>query len=224
MLELNKIYNTDCLEFMRSMPDSYVDLILTDPPYEISMGGSGTLKSGRVYYRGQLDKIANGFDTETVLNECERISKKMNLFCFCSNKQITKIMGWGEKKGYSTTLLVWYKPNAIPFINNTFKSDLKFCVYIRGKGTKIKGTSKLFTHNCGKSKYGHPTEKPLEIIEKLILTASNEGDLIFDPFMGSGTTAVACKELNRSFIGCEIESKYCEIAEKRLRKAVRSLF
>lgn len=222
MLELNKIYNTDCLEFMRSMPDSCVDLVVTDPPYEIHTKGGG-LGRRPVYENGALGKISQGFDTEATLEQIARICKKINIFIFCSTKQKPRIMNWGYERGCNIAELAWYKPNAAPFTNNTFKSDLENIIYIREKGVKIKGISKLFTHNCGKSKYGHPTEKPLEIIEKLILTASNEGDLIFDPFMGSGTTAAACKELNRNFIGCEIEAKYCEIAEKRLRKTIRGL-
>lgn len=222
MLELNKIYNTDCLEFMRSMPDSCVDLVVTDPPYEIHTKGGG-LGRRPVYENGALGKISQGFDAEATLEQVARICKKINIFIFCSTKQKPRIMNWGYERGCNIAELAWYKPNAAPFTNNTFKSDLENIIYIREKGVKIKGISRLFTHNCGKSKYGHPTEKPLEIIEKLILTASNEGDLIFDPFMGSGTTAVACKELNRNFIGCEIEAKYCEIAEKRLRKTIRGL-
>lgn len=222
MLELNKIYNTDCLEFMHSMPDSCVDLVVTDPPYEIHTKGGG-LGRRPVYENGALGKISQGFDAEATLEQIARICKKINIFIFCSTKQKPRIMNWGYERGCNIAELAWYKPNAAPFTNNTFKSDLENIIYIREKGVKIKGISKLFTHNCGKSKYGHPTEKPLEIIEKLILIASNEGDLIFDPFMGSGTTAVACKELNRNFIGCEIEAKYCEIAEKRLRKTIRGL-
>lgn len=222
MLELNKIYNTDCLEFMRSMPDSCVDLVVTDPPYEIHTKGGG-LGKRPVYENGALGKISQGFDAEATLEQIARICKKINIFIFCSTKQKPRIMNWGYERGCNIAELAWYKPNAAPFTNNTFKSDLENIIYIREKGVKIKGISRLFTHNCGKSKYGHPTEKPLEIIEKLILVASNEGDLIFDPFMGSGTTAAACKELNRNFIGCEIEAKYCEIAEKRLRKTIRGL-
>ena len=222
MLELNKIYNTDCLEFMRSMPDSCVDLVVTDPPYEIHTKGGG-LGRRPVYENGALGKISQGFDAEATLEQVARICKKINIFIFCSTKQKPRIMNWGYERDCNVAELAWYKPNAAPFTNNTFKSDLENIIYIREKGVKIKGISRLFTHNCGKSKYGHPTEKPLEIIEKLILTASNEGDLIFDPFMGSGTTAAACKELNRNFIGCEIEAKYCEIAEKRLRKTIRGL-
>ncbi|MBS6151884.1 MAG: site-specific DNA-methyltransferase [Campylobacter gracilis] len=222
MLELNKIYNTDCLEFMHSMPDSCVDLVVTDPPYEIHTKGGG-LGKRPIYENGALGKISQGFDAEAALEQIARICKKINIFIFCSTKQKPRIMNWGYERGCNIAELAWYKPNAAPFTNNTFKSDLENIIYIREKGVKIKGISRLFTHNCGKSKYGHPTEKPLEIIEKLILTASNEGDLVFDPFMGSGTTAAACKELNRNFIGCEIESKYCEIAEKRLRKTIRGL-
>ena len=222
MLELNKIYNTDCLEFMHSMPDSCVDLVVTDPPYEIHTKGGG-LGRRPVYENGALGKISQGFDAEATLEQIARICKKINIFIFCSTKQKPRIMNWGYERGCNIAELAWYKPNAAPFTNNTFKSDLENIIYIREKGVKIKGISRLFTHNCGKSKYGHPTEKPLEIIEKLILTASNEGDLIFDPFMGSGTTAAACKELNRNFIGCEIEAEYCEIAEKRVRKTIRGL-
>ena len=221
-MELNKIYNTDCLDFMCSMPDSCVDLVVTDPPYEIHTKGGG-LGKRPVYENGALGKISQGFDAEATLEQIARICKKINIFIFCSTKQKPRIMNWGYERGCNIAELAWYKPNAAPFTNNTFKSDLENIIYIREKGVKIKGISKLFTHNCGKSKYGHPTEKPLEIIEKLILTASNEGDLIFDPFMGGGTTAAACKELNRNFIGCEIEAKYCEIAEKRLRKTIRGL-
>ena len=222
MLELNKIYNTDCLEFMHSMPDSCVDLVVTDPPYEIATKGGG-LGKRPVYENGALGKISQGFDAEATLEQIARVCKKINIFIFCSTKQKPRIMNWGYERGCNIAELAWYKPNAAPFTNNTFKSDLENIIYIREKGVKIKGVSRLFTHNCGKNKDGHPTEKPLEIIEKLILVASSEGDLIFDPFMGSGTTAVACKELNRNFIGCEIESKYCEIAEKRLRKTIRGL-
>lgn len=222
MIELNKIYNADCLEFMRSMPANSVDLVVTDPPYEIATKGGG-LGKRPVYENGELDKISQGFDVETTLEQIARVCKKVNIFIFCSTKQKPRIMNWGYDRGCNVAELFWHKPNAAPFTNNTFKSDVEDIVYIREKGVKINGRSKLFTHNASKSKYGHPSEKPLEIIKKLVLTASSEGDLIFDPFMGSGTTAAACKELNRNFIGCEIEAKYCEIAEKRLRKTIRGL-
>ncbi|MGG7074347.1 site-specific DNA-methyltransferase [Campylobacter sp. 9BO] len=225
--ELNKIYNTDCLEFMAKMEDKSVDLVIADPPYEIATGGGG-VAIGRVQNKTSLNKISNGFNIEAVLNECERLCKRLNAFIFCSNKQISKLMSWGETRGYSAVCLVWHKPNAIPFTNGTYKSDLEYCIHIRAKGALCQGKgaikSKLFTRNCQKSQFGHPTEKPLELIQKFILIGSNENDVVFDPFMGSGTTAVACKELGRNFIGCEIEAKYCQIAEKRVANTQKGLF
>ena len=221
-MELNKIYNADCLEFMRSMPDNCVDLVVTDPPYEIYTKGGG-LGIRPIYQTGDLDKISKGFDIEATLNELERICKKVNIFTFCSSRQKPRIMNWGYDRGYNIAEMAWYKPNAAPFTNNTFKPDLEWVVYIREKGVKIKGTSRLSIHNCRKSEYGHPTEKPLEAIKQQILIGSKENDLVFDPFMGSGTAAVACKELNRNFIGCEIETRYCEIAEKRLKNTIKGL-
>ena len=221
-MEINKIYNTDCLDFMKNMPDACVDLVVTDPPYIINTKGGG-LGKRPVYEKGDLAKIADGFDVKTTLNELERICKKTNIFIFCSTKQKPEIMGWAYEKGYNVAELFWHKPNAAPFTNNTFKSDIENIIYIRAKGVKIKGRSKLFTQNAKKSEYGHPSEKPLSIIKSLILTSSSDGELVFDPFMGSGTTAVAAKELNRNFIGCEIEAKYCEVAQKRINKTARSL-
>lgn len=86
LIELNKIYNTDCLEFMRSMPDSCVDLVVTDPPYEISTKGGG-LGKRPVYENGALDKISQGFDVEATLEQIARVCKKVNIFIFCSTKQ-----------------------------------------------------------------------------------------------------------------------------------------
>ena len=222
MIELNKIYNTCCLEFMKSMPDNCVDLVVTDPPYEIRTKGGG-LGKRPVYQNGDLDRISKGFDIEITLNELKRICKKVNIFTFCSSRQKPRIMQWGYDNGYNVAELAWHKPNAAPFTNNTFKPDLEWIVYMREKGVKIKGASRLSICNCKKSEFGHPTEKPLEIIKRQILIGSKENDLVFDPFMGSGTTAAACKELNRNFIGCEIEPEYCEIAENRLKKTIRGL-
>ena len=230
LMELNKIYNADCLEFMRSMPDSCVDLVVTDPPYVLDSTTPGKTSIGNTqkYKTAEYKKICSGFDIEAIFGELKRISKKFNLFCFCSNAQLSKIMAWGEANGYYTTCLVWHKYNAAPFANGVWRQDAEFCVHIREKGATFQGDAKL---KCKitkipnqASKYGHPTEKPIELIKKYVLIGSSEGDTVFDPFMGSGTTAAACKELNRNFIGCEIESKYCEMAEKRLRETVKGLF
>ena len=220
--ELNKIYCMDCLEGFKQMKNNSVDLIVTDPPYILSSGGTGDsmFKDSIEKLRTGLDGMNKGFDIKKIFSECKRVTKKFNMFCFCSNKQISSIMKWGEDNNYITTLLVWWKYNIIPFCNGVSKGDIKYIVHIREKGATFQGNAKLKTKviklPMEQSSYGHPTIKPLDIIRKFIKIGSNEGDVVLDPFIGSGTTAVACKELGRDFIGFELEQRYVDIANKRL--------
>lgn len=121
--------------------------------------------------------------------------------------------------------MTWHKTNPIPTCNGTYLSDTEYCVLARESGTKIYGTyetkKKWWVSKCNvddKKLYSHPTIKPLEIIKNLIINSSKENDVVLDAFMGSGTTAVACKELNRHFIGFELNPEFYEIANNRLNK------
>ncbi|MDR0579768.1 MAG: site-specific DNA-methyltransferase [Campylobacteraceae bacterium] len=218
----NQIFNQDCYEFMTNIKDKSIDLIVTDPPYELKTSGGcgGMLKSRQKYESEAYKKLTNGFDVDKTLETFQRILKKFNLYIFCSNAQISKIMQWGESKGYSTTLLVWHKYNAIPFCNNTWKPDIEFIIHMKEAGAYCKGgstiKSKVTTLLLVQSEFNHPTEKPIKLIEKFIRIGSKEGDTVFDPFLGAGTTAVAAKSLNRNFTGCEIEKGYFDTAKKRL--------
>ena len=220
-MRINEIYRADCLEFMKRMPDNSVNLIIADPPYEIDIKGGG-LSTKTSIFNGKLDKISTGFDIDAVFEEFGRICKPLNLFCFCANRQIARVMGWAQANGYSATLLIWHKTNAVPFCKNVWRSDVEFCAHIRGKNSLCEGgyriKSKVFTHKICPSK-SHPTAKPLDLVKKYILVGSKPNDLVFDPFMGSGTTTVACKELGRNFIGCEIEQDYVNAAKERIELA-----
>lgn len=128
-------------------------------------------------------------------------------------------------KGCYIDVLTWHKINPIPTCNGTYLSDTEYCVLARESGTKIYGTyetkKKWWVSKCNvddKKLYSHPTIKPLEIIKNLIINSSKENDVVLDAFMGSGTTAVACKELNRHFIGFELNPEFYEIANSRLNK------
>ena len=218
---LGKIHQGDCLPFMRSLPDKCVDLILTDPPYEISDSrpGKSELMSLGKYNGGDLASISKGFDIKTI-KEMGRVCVIPNMFIFCSNNQVPKIMQEGQKHFNYTTLLVWHKTNSAPFSNGVWRQDLEYCVHIRDKGGYFEGGAKekqkCYTAPCNPSEYGHPTEKPIGIICKYLGVGSREGGIVFDPFMGSGTTAVACERLGRRWIGCELEPKYVDIANKRI--------
>lgn len=117
----------------------------------------------------------------------------------------------------------------MPACGNKYLTDTEFILFFREKGVKIGGEfSTKFTYYVtplnqkDKKKYGHPTIKPLSILNNLVINSSNEGDLILDPFMGSGSTGVACINANRNFIGIEIDEEYMEIAKNRIEEAVNN--
>jgi DNA modification methylase len=216
-----KIYHGNCLEIMPLLDK--VDLVVIDPPYELSDSGPG-----KSHCRMSLNKfdsesykeIVTGFNHQKTFGMIESICKPMHLFCFCSNKQISKFMLYGELKDYPTTLLIWNKTNSAPFANGVWRGDAEYCVHIRKRGAYFEGNAelkrKVIQHPIV-SDQAHPTEKPILIIKKYIEIGSSENMTILDPFLGSGTTLVACKELKRNGIGIEINEKYCEIAKKRLQ-------
>jgi DNA modification methylase len=226
-----ELHNGDCLEVMKNMPDKSVDCIITDPPYELEThGGKGQSKfaknRGISLLNKHIDFLSNGFDYDTVFNEFIRICKVPNFLIFCSNTQITTVMGWFEKKGLKSTLLVWHKTNACPLGNGKHISDVEFIVYVRGKGVTfnndvpLKYKSKVFTSSiCGGKERVHPTQKKVEHIQQYIELHTKENDTILDCFMGSGTTGVACKNTNRNFIGIELNENYFKIAQERLNNS-----
>ena len=216
---INKIHCCDCLLAMREMPDECVDLVLTDPPYlQDSHGRGGAFGNRMRKYHDGVDELGFGYDNNW-LEEIIRICKKLNIYIFCNKNQILQLLTFF--KNYKYDLLVYIKTNPCPTCNNKYLSDIEYIIYIRESGVKLLGNyhskKKWFLQQNGKSDFKHPTVKPLNIIKTLIKNSSNENNLVFDPFIGSGTTAVVCKQLNRKFIGCEISEEYCKIANERLK-------
>ena len=224
-MELNKIYNMDCLEGMKLIPDNTIDLVVTDPPYLIETSGAGIYKQADKQYVKELNDMKDGFSTQ-VLDELCRIMKKINIYFFCSQKQIIPLLDYFVKgKKCNWNLLTWHKTNPVPACGNKYLTDTEYILFFREKGVKIYGEFKTkFTYyitplnQSDKKKYGHPTIKPINIVTNLIVNSSLENGIVFDPFMGSGTTAVAAKECGRNFIGYELDSDYYEICNKRLEE------
>jgi site-specific DNA-methyltransferase (adenine-specific) len=222
----------DCLEVMKKIKDNSIDFILTDPPYELDNhgGGKNDFKDRKLVKDLHINFISNGFDYESVFNEFERVQKTMNAIIFCSNKQVSKIMKFWEDKKYSVTLLIWQKTNPTPLSNGKYISDIEFMIYVRGKkaiynNIGYKDQLKTFTYSSPSSKQRiHPTEKPQQILERLIKIHSNENSTVLDCFAGSFSTALACINLNRSFIGIEINKDYVIKAEQRIKENKYKLF
>ena len=140
-------------------------------------------------------------------------------------------MGYWENLGYSTTLLVWKKLNAIPFGNGKYVSDAEFIIYVREKGcvfnnVNIKEKSKFYEYSANniKLKREHPTEKPILLLERILKIHSKEQDIVLDPFAGSGTTGIACINTNRNYILIEKEKKYYDIINDRIAELNNKLF
>lgn len=233
-MELDRIYNEDCMEGMKRIPDGTIDLIVCDPPYLIGNKGGGfwSESTDGNHYNAhgtrkgmkRLGDIKDGIG-EDVLDEMCRVMKKVNLYVFCSQKQIQPYLDYFvRRKGCNWNLLSWHKTNPIPACGNKYLNDTEYILFFREKGVRLYGTYQTkrtfyttLRNQQENIRYGHPTVKPCHIIRNFIVNSSQVGGVILDPFIGSGTTAVAALRENRHFIGFEINSEYYERAVERLK-------
>jgi len=222
----------DAYEMINTIPDHSVDLVLTDPPYELTQeknrkmqGKYSPINSRMKKSYHELEWISTGIKKEFVEDLLFRVCKTPNAFFFCSKKQLSKYLEIAERHSVPYDILVWCKSNAIPSCNFTLKPDIEY-IFFYHKGRAITGSANNKTHyfvqpivQKEKTLYGHPTIKPLNIVKNLVIVGSSAGDTVLDPFMGSGTTGVACKELGRNFIGYEMIDKWYNVAKSRIETA-----
>lgn len=227
---LNKITCGDCYKLIKELPDKSVDLIITDPPYLIEntkAGGKSDLAKSIQVMNDELlnDELTQGIKQD-ILVEFMRVMKIPNLYIWCNHKQIPMYLDFFVNKNKcSFDILIWNKTNAMPLFNNKYLTDKEYCLYFRRGGychpKNYEAAKTIFVepiNNNDKKIFAHTTIKPLKIIKTLIENSSRENDIVLDCFMGSGTTAVACKESDRNFIGFEINEKWCKVANDRINK------
>lgn len=218
----------DCLDRMKEIPSDSVDLIITDPPYDIKntkAGGKSKLAKSMQVMNDQIRDagIVSGFNIK-ILDELVRINKNINMYIFCNKSQLPMYMDFFvTKMGCSFDLIKWVKTNAMPTYNNKYLSDTEYCFYARKKGycnpNNYSDASTLYNapiNQKDKKLYGHPTIKPVDLLEKLVRNSTKDGQTILDCFMGSGSTGVACRNTNRKFIGIEMDINYYCIATERV--------
>lgn len=217
----------DCLELMKTIPDNSIDLIVTDPPYRTISGGHNTPKWISGYGNSVLQKNDgkifkhNDINHNDWLSESYRVLKdNSHIYIMTNLLNLFELQRIAEKIGFKThNLLIWEKNTA-----NANRWYMKNCEYVlfmrKGKAKSINNASSKTVHKfnniVGNKK--HPTEKPIDLMELYVNNSSNENDTILDCFMGSGSTGVACKNLNRNFIGIELDETYFEIAKKRIEE------
>lgn len=229
-MQLDTIYNMDCMVGMKELPDNSIDLIITDPPYDFgSEGGAGSFGMKNRPNTHDLDNIRKGISNES-LEETLRVMKTPNIYIWCNKKQLRQYIDFYEDAGCYTDLLAWHKTNPIPRCSNQYLPDTEYLLFFR-KNSQLYGSyetkRKFYVSSLNtddRNRYGHPTIKPLGIIKNLILNSSRGGDVVLDPYIGSGTTAVAARELGRHYIGYEIDSDYFRIAQRRINEIEKKWF
>lgn len=221
---LNKITLGDSYELIKQIPDNSIDLIVTDPPYIYDETITGGWYKDRKVGKELVNlNIIDGIK-EDILEEFIRIMKNINIYIWCNKAQIMQYLDFFCKKHKcSFDIIIWKKTNPAPLCSNTYLPDKEYCLYFRKNGyckpTSYSKAQTVFTTKTNKNdkdKFWHPTIKPLDIIKIFIENSSKENEIIFDPFSGSGTTCVAAKELNRQYIGIEIDPEYHKISIDRL--------
>ena len=225
-IELNKIYNMDCLEFMKTVPDNFFDLVLTDIPYEECNVKNNGIWDKNTNMKDMYKADSNTFDLDLFLIEIERICKG-SFYVFCGIEQVSKIRNFFNKSKVTTRLVIWEKTNPMPINGQyVFLSGIETCVWARKSNATFNENCRntVFRYPIGIDTTDHPTTKPLKLFEEFIKISTNENDVVFDPCMGSGTTAIACKSLKRNYVGCELDKDYYEIINKRLQQVQGSLF
>ena len=216
-----KLYNDDCLNVLKDIEDNSIDLVVTDPPYEVITGGrNGGVKgkpSGILTENKQLMKSIPKADLW--LSECFRVMKDgTHIYIMTNTLNLTNYLNIINSVGFKLhNLLVWNKNNTTP--NRWYMKNCEYVIFARkGFAKSINNPSSQTVHNfdniIGNKK--HPTEKPVDLMKLYVGNSSQVGDTVLDPFMGVGSTGVACKELNRNFIGVELDKHYFDIATKRI--------
>lgn len=223
-----KLYKGDCIEQLKNVETGSVQLLLTDPPYNIARKNNFHTMGRAGIDFGDWDK---GFDLFSYIKEVPRIlHKDGSVVIFNDWKNIGDIARCCEENGLVIKdMLRWEKLNPMPRNKDRrYITDYEvavWCTNIKAKWT-FNPQSETYDRpkfigslTPGKEKTGHTTQKPVYLMEQLLKIHSNEGDTVLDMFMGSGTTGVACKNLNRNFIGIELDEAYFNIAKQRIENA-----
>ena len=234
------IYHGDCRDVLPFLVET-VDLVLTDPPYSVSKSGVGRLEMryGRTtdldFFDGDTDWTAM---TAIVVEAMEMtracLSGTGSVYVWCGHRQLGALTQNFEAVGWSTRFLVWSKECPVPVAPGSgWPSAAELCFYAYRPGRnwnyphKFPWRSNVIVADAYRfgqpGKVDHPTQKPLGVVIPLLMASCPIGGIVLDPFVGSGTTLRAAKDLNLRAIGIEIEERYCEIAVRRLQQEVLPL-
>lgn len=216
------IQNGDCLKYIKDIKSESVDLVVTDVPYKVISGGKPKHKGQPSGILSKNDgKIFENNDIKPseYMSELYRVLKEeTHCYIFINFINLQEMMVEAEKAGFKLhTLLVWKKNNKTP--SRWYMKNQEYILFMRkGKAKKVKdaGVGHILEFNNIIGNKTHPCEKPVELLKLLIDNSSEIGDVVLDPFMGTGSCGVASLELKRRFIGFELDNGYFKIAKQRM--------
>lgn len=241
MIELNKIYNEDCIETLKNMEDKSVDLVITSPPYNMNL----RIRNGKYTSRQIVKELSTKYEDfddnlpidvyyemhSNILRELLRVSTLVfyNIAVVTGSKRsLFKMIG--EFSENLKDIIIWDKGHGQPAMQKqvlnrrtelilVFDTDYPISRQFRKNGNFERGTLEdIWTIKPERKQFEnyHGAVFPEELVSKIVENFSKEGDIIYDPFIGTGTTAVVAKKMNRNYIGSEISKMYFDICEKRI--------
>lgn len=237
---VDKIFREDCLKFIKDIPDKSIDLVFTDPPYNLEWKQSIELHGRKALYGHKVETERwDNLDIKELykilFKEFDRIVKfNGSVIMFVRSEYITYAVDSAKENNFDNkATIIWHKTNPIPQIRKkNYLSSIETILWVARFGEdkcpftfnfKLQKEMHNFIEMplCGgNERTEHPTQKPLALIRHFMEIHSNQDDIVFDPFMGSGTTCEAAKETGRRYIGVEISPIYFEIAKRRLAQGI----
>ncbi len=224
---MSKLINGNAIDFMKTLEDESIDLIVTDPPYKVTARGnagtSGGMMQSKLSMQGKIFKHNDIRPIEYIPEFYRLLKDGSHCYIMTNHVNLQEMLNTATECGFHfVKSLIWNKGNKI--MCQFYMSQFEYILFFRkGKGKKINncGTADILNVPNKKTKGEdgkniHDTEKPVELMKILIENSTQEGELVLDPFIGVGAVGVACKELNRDFIGIELDEKYYNIAYKRI--------
>ncbi|MEN6511850.1 MAG: site-specific DNA-methyltransferase [Chloroherpetonaceae bacterium] len=208
---INKIICGDCFELIKLIQDNSIDVILTDPPYGLNKNGIQNDNDLSIFYK--------------MISECYRVLKDNSFFItFFSTKFLPQLF-INNPFNYFWQIILYCPESRVksPIGCTKFMSCF---IFKKGDPKITHWNTDIFVDTPGRmiepneGYINHPTPKPKYFIKEILKMFTMENNLVLDPFIGSGSTAIACIQLNRNFIGFEIEEKYCRISSERIKKAL----
>lgn len=208
----NKLIHGNCIEFMKTLPDDIFHHVITDIPYGVVNRDDNGL---RKFDKNNADIL--DFSIPEFVQLVTKIVKS-KIFIFCASEQVSEIVTILEDNGFETTLAIWEKTNPSPANGqHLWLSGIECCVVGQYDVLEDSMNSPIWRFSSGRSKF-HPTEKPLSLLEHIIVKYTDEGDFIYDPCSGSSSTLEAAAINGRVYCGTELNEDYFNYGINRLSK------